>query len=243
MNKKTIRQKSGALPEKATALIVAGGQGRRVGGTVKKQFLHVFGKPLLAYTLEKFQNCPAIGGIIVVVPEDELAGGERLLREWQIGKLERIVAGGRERHHSVQNGLTALSADCRWVVIHDGVRPLVTAAQIVATLEAARQTGAAILAVPARDTIKETDDGLVTSTLDRQRLVQVQTPQTFRKEIILEAYQQAFASGNFSTDDAALVEQIGVPVRIVPGDYRNIKITSADDLLILEALIRAQGGA
>jgi 2-C-methyl-D-erythritol 4-phosphate cytidylyltransferase len=243
MSRETIQEEGGMLPEKTTALIVAGGQGTRLGGAIKKQFLSVLGKPLLAHTIEKFQNCPAIDAIILVVPEDELALSERLRRGWHAGKVERIVAGGAERHHSVQSGLTALSADCRWVAIHDGVRPMVTCDQIAETLRVARETGAAILAVPAKDTIKEIGNGLVTATLDRQRLVQVQTPQVFRKEIILEAYRQAFASGNFSTDDAALVEMIGVPVRIVSGDYRNIKVTSADDLLTLEALLRAEGRA
>jgi len=241
LSKETTTE-SGAPPhEKTAALIVAGGQGRRLGGSVKKQFLHVLGKPLLAITIEKFQNCPAIDVIILVVPEAELALCERRVRDWQAGKVEQIIAGGDERHHSVRNGLAVVSADTRWVAIHDGVRPMVTAAQIVATLDAARETGAAILAVPARDTIKEVCEGRVTATLDRQRLVQVQTPQVFRKEIILEAYRQAFASGNFSTDDAALVEKIGIPVRVIHGDYRNIKVTSADDLLIVEALLRAEG--
>ncbi|HNW61009.1 MAG TPA: 2-C-methyl-D-erythritol 4-phosphate cytidylyltransferase [bacterium] len=220
-----------------TALIVAAGQGKRFGGAVSKQFINVRGRPLLWYTLRAFEACPEIGAVIVILPPDAVAERGAEIAGWGFAKYLLALAGGAERHDSVANGLAALPAESPLVAIHDGVRPLITPEIISACIAAAQEEGAAIAAVPPKDTIKEAEAGRITATLDRRRLVLVQTPQVFRSELIRKAYEEAFLRRAFSTDDAALVEALGHPVRVVAGDYRNIKVTSPEDLLFVNACL------
>lgn len=228
------------MKNRTAALIVAAGEGKRFGGAVNKQFIEIHGKPILYYTLQKFQACPLIDDIVLVLPGNTLAKQTEIVKSWFLDKVREIVAGGPERHHSVQNGLALLNSDVGWVAIHDGVRPLVTVELIEATIIAAQGNGASIPGVIPRDTIKEIADDRVNATLDRSRLIQVQTPQVFAKEIILRAYQKAFEDQIFNTDDAALVERIGIPVAVVEGDHRNIKVTTPDDLIILDAYLQKE---
>ena len=220
------------------ALIVAAGQGKRFGGAVSKQFVIVGDRPLLWYTLTAFERCAEIDGILVILPAGELGERTAEIATWGLSKFNAAVAGGEERHDSVFNGLQALGPQAGLVAIHDGARPLITPELISACVRAAEEGGAAIAAVPPKDTIKEAEGGRITATLDRRRLVLVQTPQVFRVDLIRSAYDLALDLGAFSTDDAALVEAVGHPVQVVPGDYRNIKVTSPEDLLFVQACLK-----
>ena len=222
---------------RVAALIVAAGQGKRFGGAVSKQFVEVGGRPLLWHTLAAFAGTPEIDEIVVILPAEELGVRAAEIAAWDLEKFSAAVAGGAERHDSVFNGLQALPAQTSLVAIHDGVRPLITPAIISACVRAAQEEGAAIAAVAPKDTIKQAEAGRITATLDRRRLVLVQTPQVFRLDLIRKAYEQAYARRAFSTDDAALVEALGHPVQVVDGDYRNIKVTSPEDLLFVNACL------
>jgi len=223
---------------KVAAVIVAAGSGKRIGGTVKKQFLELKGKPILVHTLERFQACSDIDEIVLVAPQNELRRLEdEIVIKYLLTKVKRLVGGGEERYNSVYNGLNVLPEYIEIVAVHDGVRPFISSEKISRLVNEAQRYGAAIPGVQPKDTVKSCRQGLAGQTLDRDSLVLVQTPQVFEKALLLDAYRQAFASQQFGTDDAALVERMGHPVVIVPGDYNNIKITSVDDLYIAEKLL------
>lgn len=226
---------------KVIAIIVAAGEGKRIGGERSKQFVEIAGKPILYYTLDRFESCNLIDEIVLVLPQKDLdyAAGE-IVDRFGFRKIRRIVAGGRERQDSVYCGLKAITDTPEIVVIHDGVRPFVNSSKIEASIATCRRAGAVILAIPARCTIKEGKNGYVVKTIERDRLWEVQTPQTFKYEIILAAYQQAFSEGFYATDDSALVERLGYKVKILPGEGKNIKITSPEDLELAELLLRRE---
>ena len=214
------------------AIIVAAGSSRRMGG-MDKVFTPLGGKPLLGQVIDTFQRCEAINQIIVVLGKQNLERGRKLVDEQGWSKVTDICAGGRRRQDSVVAGLSQLS-HCQWVVIHDGARPLVTESLIKHGLEAARETGAAVAAVPVTDTIKVAgDDRIARETPPRGNLWAVQTPQVFRFDIITEAYHRVKAE---VTDDASLVEQLGYKVKLYIGSYDNIKVTTPDDLALAEIL-------
>jgi len=180
---------------------------------------------------------------VLVVNELELQHAADVVRECRFSKVNSIVAGGEERQDSVRNGLRRVRPEAEIVAIHDGARPLVTEEIITAAIEAARESGAALAAVPVTDTIKSSLDGrFVTSTLEREKLYAVQTPQTFSRRLIETAYERAYADRYFGTDDASLVERLGEPVAIVRGSYENIKVTTPPDVATAEAIIAARGG-
>jgi 2-C-methyl-D-erythritol 4-phosphate cytidylyltransferase len=219
---------------KVGAVIAAAGEGRRMGG-IDKVFAPLGGRPALAYVLDAFEECQAISQIIVVVNKDSLKKCRQLIAEKKYAKSIEVCAGGKRRQDSVAAGLQKLK-DCDWVVIHDGARPLVTRELIEDGLAAAEETGAAVAAVPVTDTIKTAgDDRIVLETPPRQNLWAVQTPQVFRADIILRAYQK---TKDEVTDDASLVEALGTRVKLYMGSYDNIKITTAKDLLVAEVLLR-----
>jgi len=216
---------------------VAAGKGERMGG-VDKMFALLGGKPLLAQVVDTFQRCQSVDQIVVVVSKDNLEKCRQLVTEYGWGKVTEVCPGGERRQDSVAVGLKQLN-HCHWVVIHDGARPLVTVDLIDRGLETARETGAAVAAVPVTDTIKVAgDDGLVQKTLPRGNLWAVQTPQVFRFDIIAKAYQQAETG---VTDDATLVERLGYRVKLYMGAYDNIKVTTPDDLVLAEILWQKQG--
>lgn len=181
-------------------------------------------------TLDKFEHCPAVGEIILVVPQDELTWIQSEAARRNLQKITHIVPGGDTRFQSVAKGLERVSA-FDLIAIHDGVRPLVRSEKIYQVISMAAKTGAAILAVTPKDTIKSVNQRSVTATLDRNSLCQAQTPQVFRKNLILAAYRNAMENGFPGTDDATLVERLGETVVLVEGDYQNIKITTQEDLL------------
>ena len=215
------------------AVIVAAGSSGRMGGRDKVTAL-LGGRPVLVRVIDIFERCRAIDQIVVVLNERNLDWGRRLVSEYRWSKVAGVYRGGRRRQDSVSVGLKQLQ-ECAWVVVHDGARPLVTAELIERGLDEAQETGAAAAAVPVSDTIKRAGaDRLVRETLPREDLWVVQTPQVFRFAVIAEAYRQA---KDAATDDASLVEQAGYRVRLYPGAYDNMKITTAEDLDMAEALL------
>ena len=224
-----------------SAIIPASGLGRRLGNDSGKAFATIAGQPLIGYTLAAFQECAEIGEIVLVAHRDQIAAAEMLAQERGFTKVKAVIPGGKVRQDSVRNGLAAASPDCEIITIHDGARPFVTPDIIVSSIEAAREDGAAIAVVPVTDTIKSSLDGrFVSSTLDREKLYAVQTPQTFARDVIRSAYERAYADGYLGTDDASLVERLGLPVRIVEGAYENIKVTTPTDIAVAEAIMRSR---
>ncbi len=225
-------------PGKTGAVIVAAGQSQRMGG-VDKVFAPLGDKPVLARVLDTFQHCGSIDQIVVVLSRQNLKRGEQLIAENAWPKVTDVCLGGKRRQDSVAAGLDRLK-ECRWAVIQDGARPLVTEDLIEQGLEAAGETGAAIAAVPVTDTIKVAgDDRIVQGTPPRHTLWAVQTPQVFRYNIITEAYRKA--ADYEVTDDARPVEQLGYSVKLYMGSYDNIKITTQEDQALAEILWRKHG--
>lgn len=223
----------------SSAIIAAAGSSRRMEGR-DKLWMPLAGRMILARTIDVFEASPLIDSAILVVNEERLADADALCRQEGWRKVAGIIAGGARRQDSVRNGLAALAHHAphtRWVMIHDGARPLVTPALIEAGLRAALQHQAAIAAVPVKDTIKQGEQGFVHSTIDRARLWAVQTPQVFSFPLISRAYTDENLLDDV-TDDAALLERLGQPVAIFPGSYSNIKITTQEDILIAAALLR-----
>jgi 2-C-methyl-D-erythritol 4-phosphate cytidylyltransferase len=214
------------------AVVVAAGEGRRFGGP--KQFAALRGRPVLDWSLAAFEANPFVDSIILVLAHPG-EGGKYAAR---YGKIGAVVRGGEKRQDSVANGVEGLKAEIGDIVlIHDGARPLVTQELIERIIDAARETGAAVPAVPLDDTIKEAEKNRVVRTLDRSRLFRVQTPQGFALGLLQKALERAKAEGAEGTDEASLVERLGLPVALVPGDPRNIKITSPLDLTMAEAFL------
>lgn len=210
-----------------------------MGTKESKQFLLFHDKPILLHTLEVFEFHPEVDEIVVVVKESEIDRTQKLIDEQGYKKVSSIVAGGRERQESVCLGLKGLTTD--FVLVHDAVRPFVTQKAVSRLIAEIRMYDAAILAVPAKDTIKKVDESQVLETLERRQLWAVQTPQGFRRELLVEAHLQAEKEKYFATDDSALVEKLGIRVRIVDGEYTNIKITTPEDLIFAEAIYRMKG--
>ena len=223
-------------------LVPAAGSSRRFGGETRKQYLELGDQPVLAQTLSRLAAQPQVSVIHLIVPEDEIAFCRaELVERHRLEKIGGVIAGGVERQDSVRNGLEACGAASQdLIMIHDGVRPFFPKEQIGPMLQLAAVEGAALLAIPAQDTIKEVFDGRVRSTLDRSLLWQVQTPQAFRCERIREAHRRAHASGYRGTDDASLVEWCGWPVAVLAGHPHNIKITTPADLALARALLEAE---
>ena len=221
------------------AIIPAGGSGLRFGQVAPKQFVTLAGWPVLAHTLFKFDQTTAVDRVVLVVPSGrEQSVRSEIVEPFGFNKVQEIVAGGETRQESVYNGFMALGDDTDLVVIHDGVRPLVRVKTIEAVVQAARRHGAAIAAVPVRDTLKQVDNGVIQATLDRSRIWQAQTPQAFERSRLAEALCEARRDGFIGTDEAALLERLGRPVRVVLGSADNIKITMPEDLALAETLIK-----
>jgi 2-C-methyl-D-erythritol 4-phosphate cytidylyltransferase len=227
-----------------TALLTAAGFGSRMkSGGVSKQYLLLGDRPILAHTLALFERHPLVKRIVMTVPADDLDFCRKAIVErYGFAKVSALVAGGTERQDSVRNGLEACSAAAEDIVlIHDGVRPFVTAETITAAVAAAQECGACVVGVPVKDTVKQVVGDLIVATPERKSLWLAQTPQAFRYALIRAAHRAAVADGFTGTDDAGLVERLGRPVAMVAGNYRNIKITTPEDLLIAGAFLAAPG--
>jgi len=235
------RRNSLPKPGKADVgvIIAAGGTGRRMGGRVPKQFLPLGNTTILERTLALFNGHSQVCEIILVVPKDHLEKAAWLVHAGNLSRVTRVVAGGRDRQESVWNGLNAFGESPRFILIHDAVRPLVRKQVLDAVIRQSRRYGAAVAGVRVKDTIKqEGRKGFFTKTLDRSRLWSIQTPQGFRFKLAYEAHRKARSAHFIGTDDAALVERLGRKVRIVEGDYDNIKITTAEDLAFAEMVLK-----
>lgn len=218
------------VPPGAVAVVPAAGSGVRLGGRRPKQFLRLGGIPLLVRTLRVLARVGELNGIIVAAPPADVLTTRRLLQRYGIRRLLAVVAGGKERQESVWLALQALPAGPEWLVVHDAVRPFITPPLVRAVLAEAMGRGAATCGLPVSETLKQVRDGVVEATVEREGMWLVQTPQAFRRDLLWEAHEKARRDGFLGTDDAALVERLGVPVRMVPGLLENLKITTREDL-------------
>ncbi|HAJ57116.1 MAG TPA: 2-C-methyl-D-erythritol 4-phosphate cytidylyltransferase [Candidatus Omnitrophica bacterium] len=221
--------------QKITALVAAGGLGLRMNLDLAKPLVHVKDKPIIIYTLEALNAHPLIDEVVLIFNKDGVLSARDFVKKYNISKVSRVIEGGSTRKESVSRGLDVVDSKTRLVVIHDGVRPFVDEGSITRVIEAAKVTGAAVLGVPVKPTIKLVDRNQdVESTLRRESLWEIQTPQVFERELIQMAYLRA--SKHAVPDDAALVELMGRKVRVVLGSYFNIKITTQEDLVFAEAI-------
>jgi 2-C-methyl-D-erythritol 4-phosphate cytidylyltransferase len=222
-----------------TAILVAAGKGTRMGPNVDKLFLEVAGKPVVVHTWHRFAQAKCIDEIVLVVRNGTQSAFEELAKKFSLNKSFRLVFGGKERQDSVWNGLEAVSPHAEIVAIQDAARPCTSEALIESTIAAARESGAAVAAQPMTDTVKESVDGkLIERTLDRSRLWSVQTPQTFRVEVIRRALAAVRRRGLLVTDDTAACELVGQPVRLVVTSHPNPKVTRPEDLPYIESLLK-----
>ena len=235
---------------KVVAIVPSAGKGERMGGPAhrsskseggKKEFLLLGDKPILAHTLSSLENHSQISEVILVVDEKSIEKCKsKIVEKYGFKKVKEVVVGGEERQDSVYNGLKRVAKDCDIVLIQDGARPFLTEDLITRSIEGAEKHKAAVVAVSCIDTIKfaQKEKDMAIETLDREYLWMAQTPQTFRYEIILEAYKKAEKEKFRGTDDASLVERLGIAVKIVRGSYNNIKITTPQDLILAEAILK-----
>jgi len=220
-------------------VIVAAGRGTRMETKESKQYLQLADKPIVVHTLELFQELADVTEIVLVVGEDDVERCRAWTMQYGLTKVTAVVAGGAERQQSVHIGVQAVSTE--WVMVHDGVRPLISSSAVKACCSAAEECGAAVLAVPVKDTIKQVNSaGVITATPDRRSLWSIQTPQAFRRSLLLEGHERAAAEGFLGTDDAMVVERLGAAVMVAEGEYTNIKITTPEDLPYAEFLMAAR---
>jgi 2-C-methyl-D-erythritol 4-phosphate cytidylyltransferase len=219
-------------------IVPAAGEGTRMKANVRKPFLTLAGRPILHHTLDRFRGFAGISQVILAVNGVDFANNEAFLAEMSCFGVTDVVKGGATRTESVSNALAALAPGVEIVLIHDAVRPFVSLDVIHGVIEAAAKHGAAIAAAPVKDTVKRVSGGLITGTVPRDSLYLAQTPQGFRREVIVAAYRRA-APAEF-TDDAAVVEAAGGQVAVVPSTYDNFKITTPDDLALAKAVFAAR---
>jgi 2-C-methyl-D-erythritol 4-phosphate cytidylyltransferase len=227
------------------AIILAGGAGKRMGTSTNKQFLLLDNKPIIVHTLQVFEECRAIDGIYLVVNQKDLPIiQEEILETYRFNKLTKIVMGGRLRQDSVRNGLDAIDIPCDIVVIHDGARPFVSPSFIEKGIHLMDMFDAIIPALPVKDTIKViSKEGFVVKTLERDTLWHVQTPQTFKCDLISKAYKDGMAKKLYGYDDATFIELMGKKVKVIEGSPYNIKITTPEDLVLAKGMLSQMQGS
>ncbi|MBU1319276.1 MAG: 2-C-methyl-D-erythritol 4-phosphate cytidylyltransferase [candidate division Zixibacteria bacterium] len=226
---------------KTTAIIAAAGRSARLPGAVPKQFRPVAGRPVLAHTLKKFDLCPDITDVIVVVAEDYLLyTSDAVVDRYEISKVRKIVPGKETRFESIAAVLESLPASCEIVVIHDGVRPMVRPEVISRGIAVCRDESAVVCALRATDAVKRVENNYILATLDKERMYLAQTPQFFERELILNSYRKIAASGVTFSDDSYVVEAAGYKVRIIDGDEANMKITTPRDLELMRFLLASE---
>ena len=223
-----------------SAVIVAAGNSKRMDDGIDKLAVELNGKPLLAWTISRFESTEIIDEIIVVTREDEIEKVKELTLSEGFRKVSSIIKGGAFRQQSTQNGLNATSDDSTVVLVHDGARPLIRTSDIERIAESAEENGAALLALPSKESVKEVHDGRVTKTLPRESIWLAQTPQGFRKELLQKALSAAEKEGYVGTDEASLVERIGEEVVVVEGHSSNIKVTVSSDIGVVRSLLEGE---
>lgn len=227
---------------KFTAIVLSAGKGSRMNNDIHKQYLLLNGRPIITYSLEAFEKSPVDEVILVTGQGEEEYCRKEIVEAFGFSKVEKIVAGGKERYHSVFRGLQAVT-ESDYVLIHDGARPFVTEEIIVRTMQTVRKTNACVVGMHVKDTIKITDErDIVKETPERSNVWMVQTPQAFSCPLISHAYEKMLLQEDAAiTDDAMVVEKMcQVPVTLIEGSYRNIKITTPEDMLIAEAFLNAK---
>lgn len=228
------------MNNRVAVIIPAAGMGKRMGSDISKQYIEVDGKPILAYTLESFEHCDAIDEIILVVEDSQVEMvSDTIVDGFGFRKVKAVIAGGNTRQASVYEGLKVLDKTVAIVLVHDGARPMITSKLIENAVMETKQHRATVMAVPVKDTIKVVDaDGYIEMTPNRSALYNIQTPQSFEKSLLVEAYCKGMESGFEATDDAMMVEHFGdVKVKIIEGSYDNRKITTPDDLVWMKLMI------
>ena len=225
-----------------SAIIVAAGKGIRMNDTVRKQYLPLSGRPILAHTLLAFNGCSEIERIFLVVSEEDIDFCQKtILLPLQLEKKIEFVPGGAERQDSVYNGLMAIDRSIfNTVVIHDGVRPFIRPEHLATCIECAKKSDACVSGTPVSDTLKHVSSGYIDKTLERESVWQAQTPQAFRLELIIKAHEHAKRDGFRGTDDALLVERMGKRIKMIKGSRHNIKITTREDLMLARAMFRSE---
>lgn len=220
-----------------SVIIAAAGMSNRMGSKINKPFLAIGNKPILAYAIEKFENTPYVDEIIVVLREDEIEYGRReIVKKYAYKKVSKLIRGGRERQDSVYNGILALNQNSDIVLTHDGARPFIREETIKEAIEAVLKYDACVVGVKVKDTIKAVNgEDMVHHTPKRSELWQAQTPQCFKKELILRGYELAVKERILATDDSGLVERLGQDIKMIHGTYDNIKITTPEDLIIAQS--------
>lgn len=223
-----------------SVIIAAAGMSNRMGSNINKQFIYINNKPILAHTIEKFERCKYIDEIIVVAKENEIDYCRKeIIRRHRFKKVSKIVRGGKRRQDSVYNGILALDERTSIVLSHDGARPFVKIKNIIDGIEGAVEYGACVIGVPIKDTIKVVgENNRIENTPRRDALWAAQTPQCFEKKIIMEGYEKAMKDNFLGTDDSVIVERLGVDVKMIMGSYENIKITTPEDIIIAESIMK-----
>jgi 2-C-methyl-D-erythritol 4-phosphate cytidylyltransferase len=217
---------------KVFAIVPAAGSGTRIGGDIRKQFLPLKGKPIIVHTIQQFEHCSDVDEVALALPESAMSEMEAVVERYRLHKVSKMVLGGTKRQDSVRNVLNRLTLkESDIVLVHDGVRPFIEPKRIAHLLKVCKEYNAAVLAVQPKDTIRRsTGGGFFDQTLDRTALWLIQTPQAFRAKLLVKAFEKARKDKFYSTDEAALVERLGVKIRIVEGSFDNIKITTPEDL-------------
>ncbi len=220
-----------------SAIILAAGNSTRMGKNINKQFIKLFDKEVIYYTVQTFEKSELIDEIILVVKEEEIIDFKMLIEKYNFKKV-KLTVGGNSRKESVYNGLKDISDNSKKVLIHDGARPFLKEKYLIEIINALDIEDAAILAVKTKDTIKSIENGYIVNTLKRSELINVQTPQGFKKDIILKGYEYGILNNVEATDDSQLVEKLGIKVKIIYGDYDNIKITTEEDIKFGEIILK-----
>ncbi len=228
---------------KTSAIIVAAGKGSRMNAKTNKQYLMLSNKPVLAHTLQAFEQTDIISEIIIAIHPDDHQLFKECILPYGFSKITAVIDGGADRQASVYNALARISPESGVIAVHDGARPFITPKIITESIETAASYGAACVGMPVKDTIKHVGPDLtVIDTPDRSALWAIQTPQTFQRETLINAHEKAITEGYRGTDDSVLVERLGVKVRMVMGSYANLKITTAEDLVFAEAFLKTEFG-
>ncbi len=226
------------MKQKVIAIVPSAGSGTRFGEEINKAFYEILGKPVVLWVLETFQSSALIDEIIPVFSETDMERGLALIEQYEISKVKKIAPGGRERQESVANALKLIDGKSPFILIHDGVRPVIDMEIVKRCLKALEKYDGVVAAVEVKDTIKKVKGDIVEHTLDRSRLMAIQTPQAFKYKTILQAFEKVKGDDPSFTDDAAVVEHAGGTVGIVEGSYRNIKVTTPDDAVVVEAFLK-----
>ena len=222
---------------KVTAIIAAGGSGKRLGLKADKPFVKIKNKPILAWTINAVSRSKLVNEIVIVVDKKHVLKTLKLVKEFKLKKVTKIVNGGIKRTDSVRNGVVCVSEDTDIIAVHDGARACIDTKTIDKAILKAKTTGISCVCVKVKPTIKEAKNNIITKTIDRSNLFEAQTPQVFKKDILVKAYNKIKKNKKY-TDDVSLVEDLGCKVSVVEGSYKNVKITTKEDLKIAEVFLK-----